>query len=360
MEDQDQLQEIFIPYTYTYDQFTVFFYGDRVFVGEKSFPIGQCTVDMMNLSAGIWDEIDRRVQQFLPAAQQLLSKKTDSVAASAQEKLNAVWDVIFTLPVYRDLRIDKECSYHALENLLTERGKWTEIQMPGTEGHAMYLEFLEGLSHFTDRVRRFQGQIAAMTELYFEPLKRRNSAAYAEAYSRFYGEMITLAAQYFCEDFDQSIPVEVSFVPMMHPTEKGQVFVAEKNTFNYLLDFLSTEFYRGLAIGNAPRRCHNCGKYFLLTAGYNTCYCNNIAPGETDRTCRKVGAHRKEAQGKANRTPAQVVYDRTYNRLKQRKNRKKITVDEWNAAVAKAQELMEQSGCGKLSDEELEKLLDEL
>ena len=76
MEDQDQIQEVFIPYTYTYDQFTVFFYGDRVFVGDKSFPIGQCTVDMMNLGEGIWDEIDRRVQQFLPAAQQLLSKKS--------------------------------------------------------------------------------------------------------------------------------------------------------------------------------------------------------------------------------------------------------------------------------------------
>jgi hypothetical protein len=45
--------------------------------------------------------------------------------------------------------------------------------------------------------------------------------------------------------------------------------------------------------GNAPRRCHNCGRYFLLTDGYNTCYCNNIAPGEAERTCRKVGAHRK-------------------------------------------------------------------
>ena len=88
MEDQDQIQEVFIPYTYTYDQFTVFFYGDRVFVGDKSFPIGQCTVDMMNLGEGIWDEIDRRVQQFLPAAQQLLSKKADSVVASAQEKLS--------------------------------------------------------------------------------------------------------------------------------------------------------------------------------------------------------------------------------------------------------------------------------
>lgn len=93
-----------------------------------------------------------------------------------------------------------------------------------------------------------------------------------------------------------------------------------------LADFLRTEFYRGLALGNAPRQCHNCGRYFLLTAGYNTCYCNNIAPGELERTCRKVGAHRKEALGKANRTPARKEYDRTYNRLKVRKQRGKISV----------------------------------
>lgn len=63
---------------------------------------------------------------------------------------------------------------------------------------------------------------------------------------------------------------------------------------------MQTEFYRGLAKGNAPRRCHNCGQHFLLTAGYNTSYCNNVVPGETVRTCRKVGAHRKEAQGGEN------------------------------------------------------------
>ncbi|WP_367272323.1 DUF6076 domain-containing protein [uncultured Dysosmobacter sp.] len=69
--------------------------------------------------------------------------------------------------------------------------------------------------------------------------------------------------------------------------------MAEKASFNSLTDFLRTEFYRGLAVGDASRRCHNCGRYFLLTAGYNTCCCNSIAPGETERTCRKVGAHRK-------------------------------------------------------------------
>ena len=73
-----------------------------------------------------------------------------------------------------------------------------------------------------------------------------------------------------------------------------------------------------------------------------------------------MGAHRKEAQGKENRTPAQKEYDRTYNRLKVRKQRGKISTDEWNAAVAKAQELVAQSEWGELTDELLKQRLEEL
>lgn len=112
--------------------------------------------------------------------------------------------------------------------------------------------------------------------------------------------------------------------------------------------------------GNAPRRCHNCGKYFLLTAGYNTCYCNNLAPGETERTCRKVGAHRKEARERAAATPAQKEYTKIYNQLKMRKQRGKISTDEWNSAIAKAQDLKEQVERGELTDEELRRLLEAL
>lgn len=199
---------------------------------------------------------------------------------------------------------------------------------------------LIGLCLFTEQLRDFCQLIDMMAEKCLESLKRRNSSAYAEAYSYFYAQMLSAGVQVFGDDFEQSIPLEVSFVPMMHPTEEGKVFIAEKATFNSLTDFLQTEFYRGLAAGNAPRLCHNCGRYFLLTSGYNTCYCNNIAPGETKRTCWKVGTHRKEARDKENLPPAQKEYDRTYNRLKVRKQRGKISADEWNTAVAKAQELV--------------------
>ena len=134
-----------------------------------------------------------------------------------------------------------------------------------------------------------------------------------------------------------------SFLPTM------QILLGEKTD-----NFLYTEFYRGLIAGNMPRKCHNCGRYFLLMEGYNTCYCNNIASGETERTCRKVGAHRK-ANHPTGLSPAQMEYRKVYNRLKARKQRGKISSDEWNSAVAQAQEVLMQAEQGKLNDEEMRK-----
>ena len=356
----EELDGTLFEYTHMYDQFTVFFYGDRVFIGKKDYPIGQCCADILNLDEAVLDEIDRRVRELIPAAMELLREKTDSAAVLAQEKLNAVWELIFDLPVYWDLKMDESCSYHLFQRFMADEEKWAQVQDPTSEGHAMYQAALIGLILFAEQVRDFRRMINIVTDEYLEPLKHRNSFAYAEAYTDFYAQMFSAGFQVFGEDFEQGISMEVDFVSMMHPTEKDKVFIAEKATFDSLVAFLQVEFYRGLARGNAPRRCHNCGRYFLLTSGHNVCFCNNIAPGETKRTCRKVGAHRKEAQGKENHTPAQKEYDRTYNRLKARKRRGKISKGEWNTAVAKAQDLLERSGWGELSDEELERRLKEL
>lgn len=39
---EEKMERIEIPFTYTYDQFTVFFHGDHVFIGERDVPVGQC------------------------------------------------------------------------------------------------------------------------------------------------------------------------------------------------------------------------------------------------------------------------------------------------------------------------------
>ena len=74
-----------------------------------------------------------------------------------------------------------------------------------------------------------------------------------------------------------------------------------------------------------------------------------MAPGETRKTCRQVGPHRKEKR----RNGAEFIrreYQRTYNRLKGRKHRGSIAADEWNWQVAAAQELKARAEKGEISD----------
>ena len=111
-------------------------------------------MDIVNLDEAVLKEIDQRVWKFIPAAQALLTEKTDSAAALAQEKLNAVWDIVFSLPVYRDLKMDEACNYHAFQRLIADEERWTQVQDPASEGYAMYQRMMVGLACFTDDLRR--------------------------------------------------------------------------------------------------------------------------------------------------------------------------------------------------------------
>ena len=339
----------------TFDRFSVFFTGDTVFLDGAAFPLGQLTTDVLNLDSEVLTETDQRVDDFISVMWTLLQEKTDSAARSAQERLNAVWDLVFDLPVYRSLRLDTETAWSLFPDLLSDRTKWSEVLEVDSEGHQMFEDFLSGLEYFAESLRNFRGQLDGMLELYFEPLSRHSAEAYAEAYAAYFTDMAAAGELFFPEqEFTQSFPAQLCFVPMAHPAEAEKVLLVEKAEFRYLSHFLYTDFYRGLMAGNASRRCHNCGRYFLLTAGYNTCYCNRVAPGETERTCRKVGAHRK-ANHPTGLSPAGVEYRKVYNRLKARKQRGKISRDEWNAALYQVQEVLDLAEQGKLSDEEMRK-----
>ena len=146
----EELDDTVYEYTYTYDQFTVFFYGDRFFIGKKDSLIGQCCVDILNLDEAVLDEIDRRARELIPEAMGLLREKTDNAAALAQEKLNAVWELIFALPVYQDLTMDEPCNYHMFQRFIADVEKWAQVQNPTSEGHATYQGALIGLILFAE------------------------------------------------------------------------------------------------------------------------------------------------------------------------------------------------------------------
>jgi len=262
------------------------------------------------------------------------------------------------LPLYRDLNMDHD----RLRNffMLTRKENpemWKRMMMPSTSEAKYFSAFTSQFSINAMQLLTFRHYVTPMLDLFFERLKKRNAEAYAVGFYKFWGDLDTLntLASALPDEkiyqFSQMCDATQQYVPMPDPTDKMHYILAERTAFIHLGDFLQNDFFRALQHGNAPRRCHNCGRFFLLTEGYNTCYCNDIAPGETERTCRKVGAHQKAAT-KA-KTPAQVKYQRVYNRLKTQKSRGKISVDDWNDAVAQAMDMKSRAERGELGDKEM-------
>ena len=335
-----------------FDAFSVFFWDNSVRIGERTYLLGQATVDALNISTEEFNRLCDCAEAFDYTLDEMLRRRDKRMAKDVQTRLNAALDVIFTLPVFRDLELG-DGARTVFTDLRDLPQAWNEAMREETEGGRMLREFAAKVSCLPERLNNFRGQVALMLEFCFEDLERRCSSEYGRAFDTYYRAMIRDgAALYPFQEFEQSFPTEVAFVPMRHPDKPDDFLVAERAKFAELHFFLYTDFYRALAHGNAPRRCHNCGRYFLLTRGYDACYCNNIAPGETKRTCRKVGAHAKERRKREGASPVEQEYNRAYGRVKMQHSRRKKDTAEYNREVARAQDIRDAYACGELGEED--------
>ena len=349
-----------------FDDFSVVFQKDACVLNDCWYPLGSFAAEMLQLDETPWRQAIRsRLAIFKEEFAIFLSSRSASAAALSQQALNTLWEQIGTLPVYRQLF--SSCrSWERLFSYLQEHPQVVDdIVTEGTQHHQAVGLWLEKLDNLTDSLSGFCRNTRWMLENYFEDLHSRKPEAYAEAYVRYCREAmmdleisadegVSSQAEAFVFDF----PVRLSFVPLVSP-RTGKVFLGEKMIFTHLASFLYTDLCKGMAAGNLPRRCQNCGKWFLAQGGYSTVYCERVAPGETKKTCRQVGAHRTERKKKSS-SPIQVEYSRTYNRLKARKRSGTLSVEEWNRKVAQAQQLKEKALAGGIDLATLQRSLRQL
>ena len=116
------------------------------------------------------------------------------------------------------------------------------------------------------------------------------------------------------------------------------------------------DFFRGIDRGYLPRRCDNCGRYFLLTAGKYSSYCERPLESDPDKTCRDVGA-RKRYDDKCKTDPVWIPYNRAYKAHYARYMKKKMTTAQFEQWSRYAVELREQAERGELEQAEYERLL---
>lgn len=104
--------------------------------------------------------------------------------------------------------------------------------------------------------------------------------------------------------------IHYGYLPL--PKQK-EIAIVEQYTFPSLQDFLYVELGRAILCGNAPRQCRLCGNWFLHVHGDKNMYCERLAPDETGKTCREVGA-RAVFENKIQNDEAWKLYKRAYKK----------------------------------------------
>lgn len=353
---------------YFFEKFDVLFGKKNCIVAGKEYPLGYFATEAMEVDDALLVELKKLTQRASLEFDMFLAAQTASSAGMAIRELDRAWELVRQLPLYNkipypegrgssvsgivyDLRRDEQ----KLERMLTIGMKENEILR---RWRGMY-------GRLADDLKWFQYDTDDMLTDYFEELPSRRPEAYAAAFEAC---MESFRDIYMQTEDDEDLacmnerrlnfPVSISFV-VDRDQKTGLPFMAERMTFEDLISFLYMDLYRGMAAGNVPRRCHNCSKWFLAIGAYDTVYCQRVAPGETNRTCRQVGAHRKE-RDKNGKEFAYREYTRAYNRLKTWKQRGKISPEEWNQRVAYIQEVKASFLAGKMSDVEYKAKLNQV
>ena len=166
--------------------------------------------------------------------------------------------------------------------------------------------------------------------------------------------------------------MEVNFVPMLHQTEEGKIFLAEISVGSLRAAGMNSLTRRSISSKIDSSRFMTSAQHCLYHLSRNDIrlrlFCGRppqIAEADFRNDREILGAARAEEQrhlcrglrpGGQQEVPSAVVaLPRCVAQgqapielcLKVRKQRGKISADEWNAAVAKAQELLEHSERGE-------------
>lgn len=104
--------------------------------------------------------------------------------------------------------------------------------------------------------------------------------------------------------------------------------ITERYSFEDTSAFIYVDFIRGLHSNYLPKRCANCGRWFLIPGGKYLEYCSRPLENDPSKTCRDVGAHQSYTQ-KCKNNPIWETYQRAYKTHFARRKKGKMTPDEF-------------------------------
>ena len=179
-------------------------------------------------------------------------------------------------------------------------------------------------------IRDFRQALIPLVEALDDEDVSRNPTGFAKQFDAFF------SADKNKETYWMSITnVSVEYLP-------GSKGLVRRMHYASFPSMFRSNLYEALAVGNAPKRCPICNRFFLTTNARRQKYCTGYAPEEYGGlTCVQVGNRMgREEREKAENRPAIIQYHQAVNAIDKRVERGTLEREIAARAKVRAKELV--------------------
>ena len=352
------------------------FSADSVYIDERAYKPNEVLTFCLNLSTGDLEEIVSRLfwlrgkVQLQMGGDQDYCDAYDSYVQEAQNLFYRIGNLALKIPVYKKHLRDITGIAWLVETLDTfpywddaeDEHFSPDVRTLESDDPNIVLEIKELNEHLAilfdeyiffayDLIRVQKGYTDLLDNYIHTKSRYLSEREQAETY-RSYLEGVEQKKDY--ERVVGTSTMTLSYEPYRFPGEPDKL--CESFLFDSLGTFLYVDFFRGLRLNHIPKRCDNCGKYFLIAGGKYNNYCERVLKDDPDKKCRDIGARRKYDE-KCKDNPVWLAYNRAYKTHYARYMKKKMTAAQFEQWSRQTVEWRNAAAAGKLPQAEYERII---
>lgn len=310
--------------------------GNAIEVNGQDFLLGRISCACLNITPAQFDELYEKSQ----SVSEILNQNTSFPDRTQWNELNrricVLSSALKQYPLF-NLLADESMIQYFEQFVSTE-------DMLNPESWELYYHLASSFIIAVEDIFSFNKTIYNFIELFLSRLKKLDTENYAAAYYDFLNspQAYKLIANPF-EDglmtYTSTDFLEMNLIPMEYPANSGQYLIAEYYHTESLQSLLKTDFLKGLMVGHHIRRCEHCKRFFLLTKGYKTKYCDNPAPENPKYTCNQMAYRTVRCKEENPDNPKYQSYRRCVNRIMRNSQQGCISQEQKDLLLRKAGDL---------------------
>lgn len=289
--------------TNEHNMLTLDFWRDTVTYEGKTIPVGTMGCETLNIPDTVIErlnELCKPVNRLLEAMNQ--QRMDTTLLPDARKAAEGILTLLRDVPPFD--RLDMDFYLPGISKAFTPEGLKAYCKAQVSE--PLSPEQLEAvrLGVLLGRIVPVLGHLAYSLAEYKSGMERFALLLDAEGGDR--------TPDGLAESFGRCFPAEVrlneetawmalanetsQYLSILRPGEDRARLVKRIHYVSFV-GMLRADFFEGLCVGHAPKKCRICGRWFLTTNARHTKYCGGFAPGDKlGRTCRQIGNLRGREQ----------------------------------------------------------------